>query len=576
MSPTPTDNSASAPKGVGHLSKKPLFIAAVLFLVVFIVVEWKAQEREAALHNVHLAADVMKPTVKQSGGEGSADEPTPPDEAAQNEQPTSALPPQVLKIMAANGASSAEPHRHIQCYGLSTDCGESSSTRIPVTASAGETSARALACPHGLPPLASGLCQDGSPPRPPASLSAPGRTVVTPAQIRRQRFMQLRMRQMEDALKAPISVPLQGGGAGTPGAGSTASILPASIVKPALARPVRPVRTIARAQRAVVPASLQGWYGGDQGDQVVSLNNGGFNPRYLHTAVYWQGSGGGQTMPVSDPSQYQFPSSIKKAEAEAAALTPPGLSGLSPAAITQAVGKAMPHGSKGSAPTAEHLAGALKKQHPWALGHTIENPTSLYELRAGAYIPATLITGVNSQLPGEVEAQVSENVYDTATGRFLLIPQGAKLIGQYVSDVAYGSNRIFVAWQRVTFPDGRVLDLGSMPGADQAGYSGFSDKVNNHYLKIFGSALALSAITGGIAYSTDKNSSQSSTAYGSPVTLQGELTASTGNELGQVTSGMIQKEINIAPTITIRPGYNFVVEVTKDITFPKPYRNYDY
>ena len=115
-------------------------------------------------------------------------------------------------------------------------------------------------------------------------------------------------------------------------------------------------------------------------------------------------------------------------------------------------------------------------------------PSTPYMLRACFVIPATLISGINSDLPGQIVAQVSQNVYDTPVGRYLLVPQGSRLIGSYDSKVAYGQGRVLVAWQRIVFPDGKALDMGAMPGSDGAGYAGLADKTNNHYLRIFGSA----------------------------------------------------------------------------------------
>ncbi|MBO7072005.1 MAG: hypothetical protein J6V89_00520, partial [Acetobacter sp.] len=134
----------------------------------------------------------------------------------------------------------------------------------------------------------------------------------------------------------------------------------------------------------------------------------------------------------------------------------------------------------------------------WKNTAKVDVPKSPYLLRTGAVIPAILITGINSNLKGFIEAQVSENVYDTATGKFLLIPQGSRLFGAYNNGIIYGQKRVLVAWNRITFPDGKTLDIGSMSGTDFAGYSGFKDKVDNHFLRLFGSALLMSAITAGI------------------------------------------------------------------------------
>lgn len=210
----------------------------------------------------------------------------------------------------------------------------------------------------------------------------------------------------------------------------------------------------------------------------------------------------------------------------------------------------------------------------WTLGTTPEAPGSPYELRAGFVVPATLISGINSELPGQIIAQVSQSVYDTATGRHLLIPQGARLLGIYESQVQYGQNRVLVAWQRIIFPDGQALDIGSMQGTDMAGYAGFADQVNTHFWRIFGNALLMSAVVGGISYSQDQTNNNSNSSDGT--SASDALSQALGQQLGNATAQMITKNMNIAPTIEIRPGYRFNVIVTKDITLSKPYRAYDY
>lgn len=209
----------------------------------------------------------------------------------------------------------------------------------------------------------------------------------------------------------------------------------------------------------------------------------------------------------------------------------------------------------------------------WELKSKPEAPRSPYELRAGFVLPGTLISGINSDLPGQIMAQVSQDVYDTPTGRYLLIPQGSRLVGSYSSDVAYGQSRVLVAWQRIVFPDGKAMDIGSMPGGDQAGYSGFKDKVNNHYFRLFGSALLMSAVTAGVSLSQD-NSNNS--GFGQETTASSAMSEALGQQLGQVTAQLISKNLNIAPTLEIRPGFRFNVIVTKDLTFSKPYKSFDY
>lgn len=210
----------------------------------------------------------------------------------------------------------------------------------------------------------------------------------------------------------------------------------------------------------------------------------------------------------------------------------------------------------------------------WKLDSRPEAPRSPYELRAGFVVPATLISGINSDLPGQIMAQVSQDVFDTATGKFKLIPQGARLVGRYSSDVAYGQSRVLIAWQRIVFPDGKAMDIGSMPGADSAGYAGFNDQVNNHYFRLFASAFLMSGVTAGIAMSQNQNQNQWNN--GNRQTASGALSEALGQQLGLATAQLISKNMNIAPTLEIRPGYRFNVIVTRDMTFSKPYQAFDY
>lgn len=205
----------------------------------------------------------------------------------------------------------------------------------------------------------------------------------------------------------------------------------------------------------------------------------------------------------------------------------------------------------------------------WILPHSRTAGQPL-ELKTGAVIPGVMVTGINSDLPGNIIAQVSQNVFDTATGRNLLIPQGAKLFGVYDSRVIYGQERVLVAWNRLMFPDGSAVTLGAMPGSDMAGNAGYTDKVNNHYLRIFGSAILMSMITGGMSYSMD--SLDTSNSDSDKPTLQNEMGAALASQLGQATLQLLQKNLNIKPSLEVRPGYQFNVIVTKDLVFEKPYR----
>ena len=221
----------------------------------------------------------------------------------------------------------------------------------------------------------------------------------------------------------------------------------------------------------------------------------------------------------------------------------------------------------GGDPNGQNEKAGFLSQPPTAsdyLPNTREQAASPFEIRAGTVIPAVMVGGVDSDLPGQILGQVRENVYDTATGRYLLIPQGAKLIGTYDNRVTYGQSRVLVVWNRIIFPDGSSLDINGMPGADQGGYAGFYDEVNNHYIRIFGSALLLSLFSAGIQLSQPQPNANSNNVYSSQQVIAGAI----GQQLGNAGLAFIQRGMNLAPTLKIRPGYLFNVMVTKDIVVP--------
>jgi len=213
----------------------------------------------------------------------------------------------------------------------------------------------------------------------------------------------------------------------------------------------------------------------------------------------------------------------------------------------------------------------LKRTSPdeWLSPHTREAGRPC-EIKTGTVIPGMMITGINSDLPGSMIAQVSQDVYDTATGHDLLVPQGSKLYGVYDSRVIYGQSRVLIAWNRIIFPDGSAVTLGTMPGADMSGYSGFHDQVDNHYMRIFGSAVLMSFISGGTSYAID--SLGNSSAETDTTTVQSALGASLAAQLNQTTLNLLQRNLNIKPTLEIRSGYPFNIIVTKDVVFRDAYR----
>ncbi len=206
----------------------------------------------------------------------------------------------------------------------------------------------------------------------------------------------------------------------------------------------------------------------------------------------------------------------------------------------------------------------------WKLDSKPKAPVTPYSLFPGFVIPAVLISGINSELSGQIMAQVSQDIYDTPVGKHRLIPQGARLVGSYSNEVAFGQRRVLVAWQRIIFPDGKTMDIGAMPGSDALGQSGFNDQVNNHYFRIFGSALLMSAVVAGAAYSQR----DSGGAFGRQ-NAGSIMSQSLGQQLGQATTRLMMKNLNIAPTLEIRPGFRFNVIVTKDMVFAKPYQGFN-
>ena len=198
-------------------------------------------------------------------------------------------------------------------------------------------------------------------------------------------------------------------------------------------------------------------------------------------------------------------------------------------------------------------------------GSEIVNPKSPYELKAGSVIPSTMINGINSDLPGEVIALVRDNVYDSITRQYLLIPQGSRLVGIYDSNVAYGQKRVAVAWNRMIYPDGSSIDLKATPGTDIAGFSGFYDQVDNKYWQIFGTSFIMGVITAGMQYSQNNvNTNVQTGTYSNPSVGQ-TLAGSLGQQLGQTGLMITQKNLNVAPTLIIRQGYQFNIMLTADL-----------
>jgi type IV secretion system protein VirB10 len=195
----------------------------------------------------------------------------------------------------------------------------------------------------------------------------------------------------------------------------------------------------------------------------------------------------------------------------------------------------------------------------------LARPLSPFVVQAGTIIPAALITGIRSDLPGQMTAQVTEAVFDTPTGRIRLIPQGARLIGTYDSQVAFGQSRVLLVWTRLIMPNGRSMVLERQPGADAAGYFGLEDEVDNHWNELL-EAAALSTL---LAVGTEVNSGADVNNTNSAI-IQA-LRRGAGDSLNQTGQQVVRRNLNIQPTLTIRPGFPVRVIVNRDLVL-EPYR----
>jgi type IV secretion system protein VirB10 len=191
----------------------------------------------------------------------------------------------------------------------------------------------------------------------------------------------------------------------------------------------------------------------------------------------------------------------------------------------------------------------------------LANPVSRYVVQAGAVIPAALITGIRSDLPGQVTAQVTENVYDSPTGTYLLIPQGARLIGVYDSQISFGQDRVLLVWTRLIMPNGRSIVLERQPGADTQGFAGLEDEVDHHWRRLFAAA-ALSTLLG-VGSELGASSTDSD--------IIRALRRGSSDSLNQTGQQVVRRNLNIQPTITIRPGFPVRVIVNRDLVLA-PYR----
>jgi len=181
-------------------------------------------------------------------------------------------------------------------------------------------------------------------------------------------------------------------------------------------------------------------------------------------------------------------------------------------------------------------------------------PLSPYVLQAGAVIPAALVTGLRADLPGQVVAQVTEPVFDSPTGRHLLIPQGSRLIGQYDAEIGFGQERVLLAWNRLTFPDGRSILLERQPGADAQGYAGLQDRVDHHWGRLFRAGILSTLLSVGTELGSNSDSD-----------IARAIRDGAQQSVGNAGQEVVRRQLEVRPTLAIRPGFPVRVIVTRDL-----------
>ena len=233
---------------------------------------------------------------------------------------------------------------------------------------------------------------------------------------------------------------------------------------------------------------------------------------------------------------------------ETTALSTPSLSAARPGAAEDAGGRQNQQDSK-----LGFLNAATDKRTDSP--DRLQPPASPYVVQAGAVISGALMTGIRSDLPGQITGQVTENVYDTPTGRYLLIPQGSKLIGVYDSQIAAGQSRVLLVWTRLTLPDGKSIVLERQPGADGQGFAGLQDQVDDHWGALLKGALLSTLLSVGAEAGTSNNENN----------LAQAIRQGASDSFSQTGNQIVRQQLNIQPTLTIRPGYPVMVIVNRDL-----------
>lgn len=248
----------------------------------------------------------------------------------------------------------------------------------------------------------------------------------------------------------------------------------------------------------------------------------------------------------------------------------PGTGGIPPLSLAGA--SRSPSEEYGAQNMQERKEAFLERARKETAGDSVLNstrtpPVGKYEIKAGWDIPAVLEQALNSDLPGEVKALVRESVFDTATGKHLLIPQGARLVGVYDSRITYGQDGIMVVWNRIIFPDGSSISLEGMSGQDAKGNAGLRYDVDHHYKRLVGFGLLTSLFSAAFQLSQTRRGGL--LGYPSSAEIAG---SAVGREMSQLGADVTRRNLNVQPTIKVPVGYRFNVRVNRDILFEQPYK----
>ncbi|HEX4095158.1 MAG TPA: TrbI/VirB10 family protein, partial [Caulobacteraceae bacterium] len=298
---------------------------------------------------------------------------------------------------------------------------------------------------------------------------------------------------------------------------------------------------------------------GDLGPPIVAAGQTGSAPTISSAGSSHAGEGGSESSAAQQLAQERESARTShlftdQSAAQAVADAPAALAAGASAAATPPPPAPVPAGGQtGQSGNLAFLNGPTDRRT--TSDERVQAAASPDVVQAGAVIPAALITGLRSDLPGQITAQVTQNVYDSPAGRFLLIPQGSRLVGSYDSQVAFGQSRVLLAWTRLILPGGRSIVLEKQPGADAGGYAGLEDGVDHHWKQLFGAALLSTILGVGAQAGASESDSQ----------ILDALREGAANSMNQVGQQVVAKDLDVQPTLTIRPGFPVRVMVTRDL-----------